>query len=168
MEVQLDTPTNQHDKPPNDKPPSDDSLSGTNLHKVIQVGEAATQAMSATIPSVMGMGTAASKMANIAAVGLIAAMFTAAFFWLRSDAMAERADFRNQVLRQETQNEDRRREDRADRQRTEEMFRNSLENMSRDNRDAVQQMKVIGEQMRLATDAMVRVEKLLHSKSYPE
>ena len=56
----------------------------------------------------------------------------------------------------------------------EDLFARTLETISRDSRDSVSQMKVVSEQvkasadqMRAATEAMQRVEKMLASKLPP-
>jgi hypothetical protein len=156
--------------------PPTDALSGTKLHTAI--GQVAGAAVATASGGMMGMTSAATKFANIGAVALIAAMFSAAFFWLRADAMTERADYRAQVLRAEQMsqdqrrddaknNEDRRKEDRGDRQRLEELFSRTLDTISRDSRDSSTQVRLAAEQMKAATEAMLRIEKLLSAKTQP-
>jgi hypothetical protein len=96
-----------------------------------------------------------------------------AFFWLRADAKDDRNEYRLQVIRQEQLAEERRREDRIDRQRQEDMFKTTLEVISRDSRESVQQMRVVSEQvrssseqMKMATEAMVKVEKAISAKMH--
>lgn len=153
---------------------SNEPLSGTKLHKALgtSAGEAIATAISAGTP--LGLVGLAAKVANIAAVTIICAGMIFAFMWQRDDARADRTEYRQQVVRQEQLTEERRREDRQDRQRTEELFRTTLESIGRDNRESVMQMKLVseqvrlaGEQMKMATESMVRLEKMLSLKQPP-
>lgn len=97
-----------------------------------------------------------------------------AFLWLRSDAKDDRMEYRQQVARTEQLAEERRREDRQDRQRIEDLFRTTLDTISRDSRESTQsmtkvyeQVKVASDQMKAASEAMTRVEKLLTTKLPP-
>lgn len=94
--------------------------------------------------------------------------------WFRSDAKDDRTENRQQVARTEQLAEERRREDRQDRQRIEDLFRTTLDTISRDSRESTQsmtkvyeQVKVASDQMKAASDAMVRVEKMLTTKLPP-
>lgn len=154
------------------KPP-EESLSGTKLHRAIGAG--AGEAVAAVMGGgVMGLTAGAARIANIAGIALLTAIGIGGLWQLRNDGQADRADYRGQLLRSEQQNEERRREDRSDRQRTEDLFRTTLEAMARDNRESVTQMKIVSEQvkasseqMRAATEAMLRVEKMLTTKMPP-
>ncbi len=102
-------------------------------------------------------------------------------FWFRSDAKDDRLENRQQMARTEQLAEERRREDRQDRQRQEdlfrvqaELFRTTLETISRDNQkstDAMtkvyEQVKIASDQMKAASEAMTRVEKMLTTKLPP-
>lgn len=102
-----------------------------------------------------------------------------AFFWLRTDAKDDRNEYRAQVAAERQLAEERRREDRQDRQRVEDLFRQTLETITRDSRESRvelaksgeqmraigEQIRVAGEQIKAASESMIRVEKALLAKS---
>lgn len=154
--------------------PKNEGLSGTKLYQAVGAGAGAAVA-SVAERSVMGLTGGAAKVANVAAAAILVTIGIVGLWQLRSDSMADRADHRAQVERAERKSdeqrrddrakaEDQRREDRADRQRLEELFSRTLDTISRDNRESVTQMKIVSEQMKAATESMVRVEKILTTK----
>lgn len=120
----------------------------------------------------MGLKRSLAAYGNTTAMVLIAVGMSLAFVWLRSDARDDRNEYRLQVIRTEQLAEERRREDRLDRAADRMEYRTSLEIISRDSRDSTLQMakiyeqvKVASDQMKAASESMVRVEKLLTTKS---
>lgn len=156
---------------PNDSPKA--GVSGTKLYKAIgtAAGAAVETAAKKAITGSMGLSGVFREYGQVTAMVLICVGMSMAFMWLRADSKDDRNEYRQQVLRQEQLSEERRREDRQDRQREQDMFRTTLETISRDNRDANMQMsrmtdqvKAASDQIKAASDAMIRVEKAILSK----
>lgn len=151
-----------------------DSLSGAKLHKAIGVvagASAETALEQAAGYGSMGLAGIFRTYGQVTAMVLIAVGMSMAFMWLRSDAKDDRNEYRQQVLRQEQLAEERRREDRQDRAREQDLFRSTLELMSRDSREAnlqmsraTDQIKIASDQIKAAGDAIGRVEKAIVSK----
>jgi hypothetical protein len=155
---------------------SSEPLSGTKLHQAM--GTAAGAAVEAAVETAnyggMGLRGVLRDYGNTTAMVLICIGMSMAFMWLRADAKEDRQEYRLHVIRAEQLSAEQRREDRQDRQNDRDVYRVSLEGISRDNRDmmgklaaAFEQMKMAGDQMKLTADAMGRIEKLLTAKQVP-
>lgn len=156
-------------------------LSGTDLHKAYgQVAGAAVETANEQAVSYgsMGLGGTLKTYGNATAMLVIVAWISIgapiAFFWLRSDAKEDRNEYRQQVAAERQLAEERRREDRQDRQRIEDLFRQTLETIARDGRDSsakmatgIEQIKIASEQIKLASEAMVRLEKVMTAAKQP-
>lgn len=150
---------------------------GTNPYKALGV-VAETAVEQAETYGSMGLRGTLKSYGNATAMLVIVAWISIgapiAFFWLRSDAKDERQEYRASIAAERQLAEERRREDRQDRQRVEEMFRTTMETISRDNRESNrsmaavgEQVKIASEQIKLASESMVRIEKALVAKPGP-